>query len=377
MSAVDLEPSTKHPLMGARLSVLLKAVSENGLPAGKHLPLFALMMLSAVGRSPIHLIERSKHARLAKNAPAMEAPVFVIGHWRSGTTHLHNLLGKSPAFGHISPLASGLPDEILTLGTWLAPTLEKALPEDRHVDNVAVTPDSPQEDEIPLANLQNLSVFQAVYFPKNFRKTFDRGVFFDGCSEQEIARWTKMVQHFAKKIALHQGKPLLLIKNPVYTARIKRLRAIWPKARFIHIRRNPYEVFVSTRNYYRKLLPELALQPVGHVDIDQFVLETFTRLMDIYEEERAGLGEDQLMEVGYEQLIRDPMAVLQSVHEQLSLPDWDKAEAAISAYLSSIANYQTNATTKVDDEVCRRVDHAWGPHVEKWRALEALNADQG
>ncbi len=377
MSAAELEPSTKHPLMGARLSVLMKAVSENGWPSNKHLPLFALMMLSAVGRSPIHLLERSKHKRLATKSVPMEAPVFVIGHWRSGTTHLHNLLGKSPAFGHISPLASGLPDEILTLGTWLAPTLEKALPEDRHVDNVAVTPDSPQEDEIPLANLQNLSVFQAVYFPKNFRETFNRGVFFDGCSELDIAQWTRLVRHFAEKIALHQNKPLLLIKNPVYTARIKRLLAIWPNARFIHIRRNPYEVFASTRNYYRKLLPELALQPFDHIDIDQFVLETFTRLMDTYEEERGDLGEGQLMEVGYDTLIRDPMAVLKSVHDQLSLPDWDRAEGAISSYLATISDYKTNATTKVDAEIQRLVDQAWGPHVAKWQALEGLSVGQG
>lgn len=360
--------------MGARLSVLLRAVSENGLPSNKHVPLFSLMMLSALGRSPVHMLERAKHKRVARAAPPLEAPVFVIGHWRSGTTHLHNVLGKSPAFGHISPLASGLPDEILTLGTWLAPTLEKALPEDRHVDKVAVTPDSPQEDEIPLANLQNLSVFQAVYFPKNFQESFDRGVFFDGCHEAEINRWATLAQTFAEKIALHQGKPLLLIKNPVYTARIKRLLAIWPKARFIHIRRNPYEVFVSTRNYYRKLLPELALQPFDHVDIDAFVLKTFIRLMDVYEVERTMLGEDQLVEVSYEQLIRDPMTVLKCLHDQLSLPDWGSAEPFMARYLSTIADYQTNATTNVDAEIQQIVDHAWGPHVAKWQALPALSA---
>lgn len=344
------------------------------MPSAKHLPLFSLMMLSALGRSPVHLLERAKHSRLARKAPPMEAPVFVIGHWRSGTTHLHNVLGKSPAFGHISPLASGLPDEILTLGTWLAPTLEKALPEDRHVDKVAVTPDSPQEDEIPLANLQNLSVFHAVYFPKTFRQTFDRGVFFDGCQERDIARWAMLVQHFAQKIALHQGKPLLLIKNPVYTARIKRLLSIWPKARFIHIRRDPCEVFVSTRNYYRKLLPELALQPFEHIDIDAFVLETFSRLMDRYESESAGLSDNQLIEVSYEHLISDPMTVLHRIHDQLSLPGWCAAEPKMTSYLSTIADYQTNATTNVDTEIQRVVDHAWAPHVATWKALRALSA---
>lgn len=369
MNADELKPSTQHPLMGARMSVLLKVAATQGMVAPRHLPLFALMLLSAAGRSVVHPFERAKHRRLLKSSPSIEAPIFVIGHWRSGTTHLHNVLGKSPAFGHISPLASGLPDEILTLGTWLAPLLEKALPEDRHVDKVAVTPDSPQEDEIPLANLQNLSVFQAVYFPKRFQWAFDRGVFFDGATEADIARWSRLAKHFAEKIALHQQKPLLLIKNPVYTARIKRLRAIWPNARFIHIRRDPYEVYVSTRNYYRKLLPELALQPFDHIDIDAFVLSTFSRLMETYEEERAVLPDTHLYEMRYERLLRTPLETLGDVHEQLSIPGWDAAQPPITAYLESIAHYQTNKT-KASDEDRRIVNQHWAPHIERWRALK-------
>jgi len=65
-------------------------------------------------------------------------PVFIVGVHRSGTTHLGNLLAASGQFGYVSPIAAGLPWELLTLGTWLRPPLEKTIPEDRLIDRVRV-----------------------------------------------------------------------------------------------------------------------------------------------------------------------------------------------------------------------------------------------
>ncbi len=367
-----LRPGWDHPLMGARLSTLLQALLASGPVAPAHLPLLLAMLLSATLRAPFRALDQLRLA-LAGNAVRPEAPVFIIGHWRSGTTHLHNLLACSPQFGHISPLASGLPDEILTLGTWLRPLLELALPEDRHVDRVAVGPDSPQEDEIPLANLQLLSIFHALYFPRYFQAQVDRGVFFEGCSQVEIANWCRLSQGFVAKIALHQQKPLLLIKNPVYTARIALLRQIWPAARFIHIRRNPYEVFASTRSYYRKMLPMLALQPFDHVDIEAFVLETFVRLMRRYDEDSADLPPERLCEVSYEQLCAAPMAVLERIHRQLDLADWPAVQPRVSRYLASIAGFQPELDP-IDEADRRKVEAAWGPYLAYWRAMPRTTA---
>lgn len=361
-------PDTKHPLMGARLRVLLGAAMRYGGVAPRNLPLYSLMVLSALGRLPFGLLERAIAAGRIARAPDMEDPVFVIGHWRSGTTHLQNVMARSPAFGHISPLASGLPDQILTLGAWLRPLLEKALPEDRKIDRVAVTPQSPQEDEIPLASRQTLSVFHALYFPKHFQNRVDEGVFFEGVSEAAIARWARHARAFAEKIAVEQGVPRILIKNPVYTARIARLLDIWPRARFVHIRRNPYEVFVSTRNYYRKLLPSLALQGFGHVDIEPFVLDTFSRLMARYREERELLGEGALAEVTYERLIREPVPVLAEIHERLGLPGWDAARPRAEAYLKSIGGYRTNKY-EITDADRRAVDTHWADELAVWEGM--------
>ena len=277
-------------------------------------------------------------------------------------------MGCSPAFGHISPLASGLPDEILTLGSWFAPQLERALPEDRHVDKVAVTPDSPQEDEIPLANQQNLSVFHAVYFPRHFQKLFDQSVFFEGCSEEDITTWTRLVKSFAEKIQLHQGGRRLLIKNPVYTGRIARLRAIWPDAKFIHIRRNPYEVFTSTKTYYKKLLPDLAFQSFDHIDLDRFVANTFVKLMDAYQAQARDLPDDVLTEVSYERLRADPLPVLSDIYATLDLDGWEETQPRVEAYLETIADYRTNAY-KISDADKQTVDREWAAHWDAWEAL--------
>ena len=151
-----------HPLMGADPKTLLGALIRNDGASLKCVP----QALAFLGAS------------IARSESDIKTPVFIVGHWRSGTTHLHNLMGCSREFGIISPLAAGLPWETLTLGAWLRPLLEKALPEDRGVDQVAVTGGSPQEDEIPVANMQPYSVFHALYFPGKFEKNFAEGVFF-------------------------------------------------------------------------------------------------------------------------------------------------------------------------------------------------------
>jgi hypothetical protein len=108
---------------------------------------------------------------------------FIVGYWRSGTTHLHNLIGQSEHFGYISPLAVGLPWNILGIVRLFQPLLELALPRDRHVDNVAVTPNSPQELNRPgQHNPPSYSWF--ILSPTFSVIILNRGVFFQGARKK-------------------------------------------------------------------------------------------------------------------------------------------------------------------------------------------------
>lgn len=351
--------------MGAGLKTLLDAFFQHGGVSLRCLPHAGLFLLSALLRAPFAALERFAVRRDNRLPNSLQAPVFIVGHWRSGTTHLHNLLARAPAFGIISPLASGLPGELLTLAAWLRPFLEKTLPMTRGVDQVAVTPNSPQEDEIPLANLQLLSVFHALYFPRKFSERFHRGVFFDGASAARIERWERELCLFLRKVARQQRKPRILIKNPVYTARARRLLSIWPEAKFLHIYRNPYDVFASSVHYFSEMLSRLSLQRVKNLDVAAFVLGAYPRMLDALYEETSALPPTQYCEICYENLEQNPLEELERVHDLLALPDWPKTRPKVADYLASLSSYKKNQYP-LSQKQLRQIKTSWRYYIQKW-----------
>lgn len=358
-------PRLFHPLNGSNLSTLIAVLWRNGLVAPERLPHAGLALLSTLMRWPFYSLEKIRVARMIRAAPPMAPPIFIVGHWRSGTTHLYNILSKSPDFGYVTPLATGMPWDMLGLVALLRPLLEKSLPDHRFIDPIPVRPDSPQEDEAAMANMGPLSFYHGLYFPKRFRENFDRGVFFEGCSAEDIERWRRSFVYFLRKVSLDQKGRRLVIKNPVYTARIALLREIWPGAQFIHVTRNPYEVFQSMRNFYVKLFEELALQPFDGVDIDRAILDDYPRLMNRLLAESAGLSAREFAELRYDDLVADPLGEIERLYRALELPGFERARPAFAAYLESVAGYRTSRYRQAP-EGAERVARAWAPFIERW-----------
>lgn len=76
-----------------------------------------------------------------------------MGHWRSGTTHLHHLLIQDKAFGYVTMLQAIAPEHLLIGGDWLRSSLEQLLPVKRPMDNVRWPLNSPQEEEFALSKM--------------------------------------------------------------------------------------------------------------------------------------------------------------------------------------------------------------------------------
>jgi hypothetical protein len=360
-------PKLFHPLCGAGTLTLLRVLARHGLPL-RHLPEIVIALAVSVLRAPFSLAEHLYTLAERPRLGVKEAPVFILGHWRSGTTHLYNVMSKAHAFGYVSPFATALPWDFLLLGRLFEPVLKKALPEHRFIDSIPVEPDSPQEDEIGLANMTPHSFYHGLYFPRRFEETFNAGVFFDGLTQDEVARWQRLVRYYFDKLSIGQGGRRLLIKNPVYTARVAILRALWPEAKFIHIHRNPYKVFVSMRNFYAQLFRELALEPYQHVDIDNFILATYRRMMDTYTKESAGLPPHQLVELSFEDFQKAPMTELKRIYATLSLPGFAEAEPRFARYLDSVREYRKNVYS-FPAEAKERVSRHWQTYIERWSYL--------
>jgi omega-hydroxy-beta-dihydromenaquinone-9 sulfotransferase len=352
-----------HPLCGAAPATLLRLIARNGPPSASGLLRLTIALASSITRLPFTATERAGTALALHRAGPVPPPIFIIGHMRSGTTHLHNLLAASGDFATVPPVLAGMPWEALGLARVLRPFLEQYLPEDRLIDSVRVRSDSPTEDEIALANMHMLSHYHAMYFPRQFEETCRRCLLLE--DGEEVARWQRTLCHYVGKMStLAPGRPLLL-KNPGYTAQVAAIRALWPDARFVHIYRNPYVVFESTRRALRTVLRELALQSHQHVAIDEIVLEVYPRMMRRLVEEAHRLPDDAIVHVRFEELERDPISELERIYRSIGLGNFGAARPSIEAYLHSIHDY-TKSTHAFSKESVGRVTERWQPFVTRF-----------
>jgi hypothetical protein len=125
----------------------------NGGVDRQHLTQASIALGFTLARLPFSTIERVLMEGFLERRTSVKSPIFIVGHWRSGTTHLHNILCQAENFGYISPLAVGLPWDLLGIARLFQPLMKLALPRERYVDRVAVKPDSPQEDSIALFSI--------------------------------------------------------------------------------------------------------------------------------------------------------------------------------------------------------------------------------
>lgn len=358
-------PRPVHPLTGADLATLAQLLWHNGAPQARFLPACAGMAAAGILRLPFSAAEAAYVAALRGPRRRMPAPVFILGHWRSGTTHLFNLLSGAPELTCATPVPTGLPRDFLLLGRMLRPLLHRAIPAERGVDPMAVGPDAPQEDEIALASTGRPSYYHGVYFPRHFRREMARGLFFDGCGAGEIARWRRRLRLFTEKVSLAAGGRRVLIKNPAHTAKLDHLRAVWPEARFVHIVRNPYHVYRSTQRMFADLLAMLALQTPDPAEVEAAVLETYPRMMDALQAQARDLPDDRFVEVRFEDLEAAPLDAVAAIAERLDLDDRDGLHAAARTHLAQVAGYRSR-TRDVPPDVAATVERHWGRQLARW-----------
>lgn len=355
-----------HPLSGAKPGLLFRLASEYGLPRGANWVDFSAAMISSILKTPISLIERGRVGMARRSTPPVTDPIFIVGHWRSGTTHLYNIMSRSPGFGSVSPFATALPWDFLLMQQLFGGLLKRALPDSRYIDNVPVNADSPQEDEIALANMTPLSIYHALYFPRHFEANFNAGLWFDGCSREEIEGWKKRLKYFYLKLQIQHPGTNLLIKNPVYTTRVGMLAEMFPEAKFIHIHRNPYKVFFSMRNFYEKLLGQFALQPWDHIDIDEHIFSTYSRMMDDLERDWAAVPVERRIEVSFDELQKGSIEVLHGIYDTLELPRFFEALPQFESYLRTTEGYAKNVYEFPPDMI-DKITERWGKQINNWQ----------
>ena len=308
------------------------------------------------------------------NAVKIKAPVFIIGHPRSGTTFLHYLMSKDPAFGYCTTVQAMIPHLFLTWSGFFSRLLSKALPETRPMDNMKMGSALPKEEEFALAGYGPESMVTGYYFPKNFNLNFDRNVLFKENSNGE-KRWKKNFDHFIRKLSLVNYGKTLLLKSPANTARIKEILSVYPDAKFIHIYRNPYDVFQSHLHLFKKLLPMLSFQQVSDQQLEEIVFETYIKIHQKYFAEKSLIPAGNLIEVRYEDLVSAPLNHLENIFRSVKLEGFENAKPFLIKELQAYKDYRKNKFTlskELAEKIARRLKFA----LDEFGYEDAFNPDK-
>ena len=310
---------------------------------------------------------REKRVAAAPDGGAEESapPVFVIGHWRSGTTFLHQLLACDPRFVAPNFYQSTMPHSFLSTEPWVTRKLARYLPKTRLFDSVEMNFNAAWEDETALCTATLLSPTVAAMFPRQ-AEDFLPYLSFEGVPSAESARWLAGFRLFLRKLlSLRRGRPLLA--SPPHTARIPLLRSAFPGARFIHIHRNPYDVFSSTLLMRRRFGRVVQLQTPRPGDLETMTLSQYKSMHDSYFRHRSQVLNVSLAEIRYEQFARDPLEVLPKVYRQLDLGDFSRVAPIMRAHLHRLAGYQRNKLAPLPEDWRRRIAAEWSASFEIWK----------
>ena len=345
-------------LIGSTLPNYLKVIRQGKIHR-RYLLKFILSTIIVFKAGPFHLWENLKFGRKLKKFNFEKSPIFIIGHWRSGTTLLHNILCQDPEAGYLTTYHSVFPNNLGSKAIFKN-FMKWNMPSKRPSDNVRLHIDYPQEDEFAVANSFPNAYYNFFYFPENYLQ------FLTKTSQQEVRdKWKKTFQKVIMKATMNTKGKRAVIKNPVNTFRVKELIELYPDARFIFIYRNPITVFMSSYKFFKALMPTLWFHPVSDEYIREMILKVYPIMMDQYEESKKLIPQKNLIEIKFENFEKSPEDHLKMIYNNLLRDDYEKVETVFKDYLKGQKNYIRNSY-KADKNMVDKVNSEWGKYLLKW-----------
>ncbi|MCE7742207.1 MAG: sulfotransferase [Candidatus Heimdallarchaeota archaeon] len=312
---------------------------------------------------PFVLFERFKDRTRIKQTEIINDPIFIVGHWRTGTTHLHKLLALDEQFGFLTLTETAFPHLILGQSKVLHKIMRPFTPKRRPTDNVEMFPEMPHEHEFALMVLCSHTPILGITFPDKF-EYYRQFTTFEGVPKRKINEFKKQFMFLIKTLTIKSKGKQLVLKNPLDTFRIKLILDLFPNSKFIHLYRNPYDVFYSTLKLHKHNAEIYALQRPTY-NLYQTILDSFVEMYDRFYEDLQLIPEENFIEVKFEDLARNPIEELKKIYNSLSFEEFEKAEPKVQQYLDSVAGYQpSNYDLKPEDK--KRIYAHWHKTIKRW-----------
>ena len=323
-------------LLGSTLGNFFRSIRKGRIDPSYFHKVFLTSLICLIA-SPFHLWEKFKDRKITK---LDKPPLFIIGHWRSGTTFLHNLLCQDPSTGYVTTYQSVFPNNMHSK-LLFKPFMRWKIPSKRPSDNVKLHVDYPQEDDFSLSNMRP-AFYEYFYFPDAYRELFNENVLFKNSGEEEIRGWKADYNKLIIKAKMNTGGKNIILKNPVNTGRINKILELYPEAKFIHIYRNPVVVYLSTKKFFLELIPTLQLQKTTPEQLIDMIFDLYEQLMKAYFSQKDLIPSSQLIEIAFEDFEKNPTKYLEDIYQRLEIGGWQEAAPYFNEYLQNLGSYKRN-----------------------------------
>ena len=328
-------------IAGMRLSAFLKLIWENGISiAPRYIMRFLFLLQNGFWASIFYRKEKKIFGTRIENQKLPDNPVIIIGHWRTGSTFLHQLLSLDPSFVTSTVFQASIPDSFLSSRKSYEPIMQKFVKGTRPMDQVKLGLDEPLEDEYALFRLSGFSPLKYLIFPKS--KTYFLKLepgFLPANNKKES--WKNALKHFYKKLLIYKPETIL-IKNPFHSYRIDLLNEIFSNARYIHIFRHPYNVVPSTQRMWDIVGSQNALNRKWHKPTTEEVAGELYRMLQKINSDKKNLPENRFVEITFEDFENKPIDTVKSIYKQLGLNYSDEFNNQVEQFLLSIKDYKKN-----------------------------------
>lgn len=355
---------TESPLAAGSFMNWIELYSKNKPIEPKYRLRAAFVSFMSFMFMPFRIVHRLLYNNKIKRTSIHKQPVFIIGHFRSGTTYLQNLLAQDKQFGYITTTQTLLP-EMFLMGNWVNTLLRIFLPEKRPMDNVKMAPEFPEESEHALGNISQYCFYHGFCFPKKMQYYYKKYVLFENVNSNVINKWKNDYLYVIKSATYSFGGKQIFIKNPPDTARIPYLLEMFPNAKFIFLHRNPYVMFPSIKNFYSKSLLDWQFNEINSDELEENIFFIYESMIKKYEQTKHLIPQNNLIEVKFEDLELKPIETMQNIYVNLGIENFESAKNHFTQYANSQKSYEKNKY-KPSPALLEKISTKWKEDIERW-----------
>lgn len=359
-----------HYLLGCRFDNWLRLLKKDRfriLPERRYMA--TVIGLTSLALYPMALLEEAVFSpAIRREEKTMQDPIFVLGHWRSGTTYLQNLLSRDPQFAWTDPVNTVTYPYGKLLRRLMVSIQKRCLKDARPMDNLTYELDLPIEETFAVTTVCPHSIIHMIAFPWQYQD-YIKAAFIDDLPEKDRQEWKKKYRRILCKFSAMKGAKRLILKSPDNTAKVATLMEMFPKAQYVNIYRDPYVTVKSTIHMFRKQMERIQLAPLPEGDLEVILEDAivgifkrmYTELFALMPKFKPG----QFVEFKYEEFVKNPEDHLRLMYRKLDLDGYEEALPAFREYIEGQKNYVKNKFT-ISPRLQEKVERELGFYMEHY-----------